>query len=85
MGLVSTVLYTDGFAYDSTIPFPIPVGGLTCRNPIHYHRHRIYCKEILHNTLSARKEIYKRKSSIPSLSPVPSHSPIVVATWYGWS
>jgi len=41
------VLYTDGFAYDSTFPFhlpvPFPVGGLkdlTCRNPTHYPRPR---------------------------------------------
>ena len=37
--VISNVLYTDGFAYDNTIPFTtqsFPVGGLkdiTCRNP----------------------------------------------------
>ena len=37
--VIFNVLYTDGFAYDSTIPFtssPFPVGGLkdlTCRSP----------------------------------------------------
>ena len=41
---IFNVLYTDGFAYDSTIPSRLPVGGrkdLTCRNPIHYPRPHI--------------------------------------------
>ena len=65
------MLYSGGFAYDSTITFPVPVAGLkdlTCRHPTHYPRPRI---EILQNTLATRKEIHKEKSSIPALSYVP--------------